>query len=241
MRRVLPTIFAAAMIGSASIAGAADIPVKAPTATAPQYIPPQYNWTGFYFGVAGGGGWGSSKHTSPLIPIAISGTFDVDGGIVGGTAGFNWQNGPIVFGIEGDLSASWIEGSTRGVSPLFCPPGGAAANCSTELEWLGTVRGRIGPAWGAFLPYATGGVAFGSVHGSTDNGRNSGSDTRVGWTAGGGLEMMLAPNWTGKVEYLYVDLGTEDSLFIRQPGAFPFDVSFKAHILRAGLNFKFGL
>jgi len=238
MRRVLFAILGVAATGV--IASAADLPAKAPSLN-PPIIVPAYNWTGFYVGVAGGAGLGSSTHSSPLIPIDFSGTFDVNGGIVGATAGYNWQSGPVVFGVEGDISKSWFKGSTAGVPPVFCPPGGALANCATELQWLGTARGRIGYAWDRVLPYATGGVAYGNLRGSSDNGANSGSMTRAGWTVGAGVEVMLAASWSAKLEYLYVDLGTAKSLFIRNPGAIPFDVSFRTNIVRAGLNYKFGL
>ena len=107
MRSIRFAILAIATIDFGSVAFAADIPMKAPVAF------PAYNWTGFYLGIEGGAGWGSSKHSTAAIAVDFSGTFDVNGGIVGGTAGYNWQTGLFVFGIEGDLSSSSIKGSTR--------------------------------------------------------------------------------------------------------------------------------
>src|SRR4051794_17541191 len=145
MRYVWSVVFAAAMVAS-SVASAADIPAR-PAEVAPAQVIPQYSWTGLYVGVVGGGGWGTSHHSTKPIPIDFSGDFDVDGTFAGGTAGFNWQAGALVVGIEGDLSAAWISGSTAGVRFPFCPPGfRPLASCRTELNSLGTARLRLGYA-----------------------------------------------------------------------------------------------
>lgn len=230
MRVLLRT--AGALLLSVSAASAADLPVKAPPAIAPAL----YDWTGFYVGLAGGGGWGSSDHEITKTHKAVD-DFDVSGGLFGGTAGYNWQWGQAVFGVEGDASYAWLHGSTRGNPPGLCGP--PAASCTTKLRGFETLRLRFGYAWDRWMPYLTGGLALGQIRGEIDPRGNSGSTTRAGWTVGAGIEWAFAPRWSAKLEYLFADFGTEDALFVRQPGAFPFDVSLNTNIVRVGVNYKF--
>lgn len=230
--RVLLTTLCAVLL-QAGAAHAADMPLKAPPLPAP------YNWTGFYAGIEGGGAWGTSHHATAGV-AEFSGNFDVSGGLIGGTLGYNWQWGQAVLGVEGDASYAGLTGSTHGHGPVFCPPGAVGGTCTTKLRGLETLRARLGYAWDRFMPYVTGGLALGQIYGATDPGSvNSGSTTRAGWTVGGGIEAAFAPHWTAKVEYLYADFGTDDGLFIRNPGAFSFNVSLKTNIVRAGVNYKF--
>src|SRR5262249_4994596 len=142
-------------------------------------------------GINGGGAWGRSSWTSPL---GSTGTFDVNGGLVGGTLGYNWQTPTnAVFGLETDIDWTNIKGDTAT---------GCAPNCETKNQWLGTTRGRIGYACNRFLPYVTGGVAYGDVKPGFV-GLPHDSETRIGWTAGAGLEVAVAGPWSVKAEYLY--------------------------------------
>jgi outer membrane immunogenic protein len=204
-------------------AAAADLSRRyEPIVKAPPILAPIYNWTGFYIGVNGGGAWGHSKWDSV-------GGFDLTGGLVGGTVGYNWQwASPWVLGVEGDIDWSNIDGSTT----AFCPLG-----CKTSNNWLGTVRGRVGYAVDRIMPYVTGGLAFGDIKASTP-GFPSKSETNAGWTVGAGLEVAIAGTWTAKAEYLYVDLGNFNCGL--SCGSFPNDnVSFTTHIVRGGLNYRF--
>jgi outer membrane immunogenic protein len=233
MKKLLFAVLA--VVATSYSASAADMPVKAP---APIMVAP-YNWTGFYVGISGGAGWGQSHH-SVVGLTDFSDTFNVSGGIIGGTAGYNWQTGALVLGVEGDASYASLSGSTMGVPPMFCPDGSPASNCTTKLRGLETLRLRVGYAWDRFMPYVTGGLAVGQIYAATDPGSvNSGSTSKATWTVGAGVEGAFDRNWSAKVEYLYADFGTLSSLFLRQPGAFPFDVSLKTHIVRVGLNYKF--
>ena len=201
-------------------ASAADIARRPMPAKGPAYVPAPavYNWTGFYVGINGGGGWGRSDF-GPTLP---TGTFDTSGGLVGGTIGYNWQTGPWVLGLEGDIDWSNIRGSST------C---GGGLSCSVRNDWLGTARGRVGYAFDRFLPYVTGGAAFGNI--KTDvSGLAGANTTKAGWTVGGGIEAAIAGPWTAKVEYLYVDLGRGGSVL----GS---DARFNANIVRAGLNYRF--
>lgn len=217
----------AALTLGALPATAADI-ANRPVYKAPVAIPVVYNWTGFYIGVSGGGGWGTSEHT---FPGGTHGPFDTSGGLVGGTVGYNWQAGNWVFGAEADFSWADIKGTTAG-SPIPCLGG----TCGTTIRDLGTARGRIGYAWDSALLYGTGGFAWGNVHGF-ETGFDSGSSTNTGWTVGGGLEYGFTPNLSAKIEYLYVDLGN-DVLYGSGFGS-PHSVDTTTSIVRAGLNYRF--
>ena len=217
-RVVLAGMGALAMVTMMGAANAADLSRRhAMPAKAPAYVVPGYNWTGFYAGINGGYGFGHSEWSNP----AGTSGFDIDGGVVGGTIGYNYQVNKIVFGLEGDIDWSGIEGSTA------C----GATTCQTRNNWLSTVRGRMGYSFDRFMPYVTGGLAIGDIETSI-GGIGGGRDTQVGWTVGGGVEAALDGPWTAKLEYLYVDLGRGGTVL----GS---DAEFKSHIVRAGLNYRF--
>jgi outer membrane immunogenic protein len=215
-----------ALVGLAALTGtaaAADLPRPAP---APYYKAPVevqvYNWTGFYIGINGGGGFGRSQWDS------TGSSFDISGGLVGGTVGYNYQFGQAVVGVEGDIDWADINGTTN----TACPFG-----CKTTDNWLSTVRGRLGYAADRFMPFITGGAAFGDIRASTP-GFAGASNTEAGWTVGAGLEFAIAGNWTAKAEYLYVDLGKFNCGI--SCGALVTDnVSFTTNIVRAGVNYRF--
>ena len=222
-RVVLAGMVALAAVSMLGAASAADLPRPMP-AKAPAYVPPAgYNWTGFYAGINGGGGWGTSEWSGPG---GNTGNFDISGGLVGGTVGYNWQMGQAVFGLEGDLDWSNIRGSTNAA---VC-----GTSCETRNNWLGTVRGRIGYAFDRFMPYVTGGLAVGDIKADLA-GAGSTTTTKAGWTVGAGLEAAIAGPWTAKVEYLYTDLG-KGSCDVCTGGA---DVNFRSNIVRAGINYRF--
>jgi outer membrane immunogenic protein len=217
-RLVLASIGALALVSTMSAANAADIARRQAMPTKAPVYAPIYNWTGAYVGINGGGGWGRSDTSTPFA----SGGFNTSGGVVGGTIGYNWQNGPAVFGVEGDIDWSNIRGSAT------C---GAGFSCETKNSWLATARGRVGYAFDRFLPYVTGGLAVGDIKNNV-SGVGSSTATKAGWTVGAGLEAALSGPWTAKVEYLYADLGRDTSVL----GA---DTKFNASIVRAGLNYRF--
>jgi outer membrane immunogenic protein len=185
-------------------------------------------------------------------PAALSPS--TKGVIGGGQIGYNWQLPPQwLIGLEADLQGADLRGTdSQTRSPAFFDA--ASTGVTKSIDWFGTVRGRIGflatPQW---LLYGTGGLAYGqtkSTFTTTDltagclpnatlcaNGASS--STRAGWTAGAGAEAMLAPNWSVKVEYLYVDLGRFNCGLNCGAGLFTDNVSFHTNILRAGVNYKF--
>lgn len=236
---------------------AADMALKAPPPPAPAY-----NWTGFYMGLNLGYSFGNERTNWTVAGVPVGTTSaKMDGILGGGQAGYNWQSGSWVLGIEADIQGTGERGTStisRSVTtdPCFpvavCPITTTAALSNQEkLSWFGTVRGRLGvtPTDRALI-YATGGLAYGEVQtigsetvaGATVAG--STNTTHAGWTVGGGVEWALwgSNNWTAKVEYLYVDLGTVNNTFA---GIAPFTpISTSAHItdnvVRAGINYRFG-
>ena len=209
----------AALTGSAA---AADLSRPAPQ---PYYkaavAAPVYNWTGFYIGINGGGGFGRSVWDR-------TGGFNTSGGLVGGTLGYNYQVGQAVFGVEGDIDWANINGTTNSACAL---------GCKTGDDWLGTARGRLGYAADRFMPFITGGAAFGDIKTSTP-GFAGATQTNVGWTVGAGLEFAIAQNWTAKAEYLYVDLGKFNCGLSCGVTATD-NVSFTTNLVRAGVNYRF--
>jgi len=211
-----------ALAAFATAAAGADLSRRypPPPPAAPIYAP-VYNWTGFYIGVNGGGAFGHSTWDS-------AGGFNLTGGLLGGTIGYNWQPGPLVLGIESDLDWSGISGSTTNLCPL---------GCKTANSWLGTVRGRVGYAFDRIMPYVTGGLAFGNVKALTP-GFPGIDNANTGWTVGAGLEVAIGGGWTAKAEYLFVDLGSANCGF--NCGALVNDnVSFRTSIVRGGFNYRF--
>jgi outer membrane immunogenic protein len=222
------------LLGMASFSSAsgADLGV-APIYRAPS---PVANWTGSYIGIAGGGAWGSSVVHNDFTGADQTPQFDLKGGIIGITSGFNVQNGGIVYGYEGDTAIT----SKRGSAFAF-PPNGAFSSEVRE-PWLSTFRGRLGFTQNNWLVYATGGAALGSVETSVAGppGQASEKHWHWGWTVGGGVEMRLTQDWTAKVEYLYVNL-QDKSYFNPAPSpVFPSNqrVSLDDHIVRVGVNYK---
>lgn len=208
-----------ALLGAVSQVSAADLGRRPMAAPAPMYAP-VFSWAGLYLGVNGGYGWGNSSWTG------LSNNFDTSGGLFGGTIGYNWQFGQTVVGLEGDLQWSDIKGS--GASVL--------GPVTTTNNWFGTVRGRLGYAWDQFMPYVTGGLAYGNIEATPSFGFITTDKTNAGWTLGAGVEFAFAPQWSAKVEYLYVDLG--DVSYSPLP-AFPTTVDFTANIVRGGINYRF--
>ncbi len=215
-----------ALAGAFGPAVAADLPM---VARAPAYMAPFYNWTGFYIGINGGGAFGGSNWSG--IPV----DFDVSGGLVGGTVGYNWQYAQWVFGLEGDLDATNISGSTNAGGFLGC----AALTCQTRNDWLGTARGRVGYAFDRWLPYVTGGLAVGNIR-ATSPGFVGVDNSNAGWTLGAGVEFAIIGNFTAKAEYLYVDLGNTSCVTACgfAPGSVN-NVSLTANVLRGGINYRF--
>jgi outer membrane immunogenic protein len=227
MKRLV--LSAAAIVTFVAPAFAADIPArtytKAPVYTAPQVI---YNWTGFYIGGHLGGAFASDNSLE-----ASGGRFL--GGLQGG---FDYQFAPNwVLGLEAQYS--WL--STNNNGALL--PGGALVTSNSNQ--LGSVAGRLGYTWGPALLYAKGGYAwrdnnnFGVSIGGTPVAFTTDANRRDGYTVGGGLEYMFAPNWSAKAEYQYYNFG--NTTFTGGPAAIVGTrIRDDEHTAKVGVNYRFG-
>jgi outer membrane immunogenic protein len=204
-RKLNRTLLAAAwVIGLASAASAADLPVytKAP--------PPVWNWTGFYAGGNLGYSWGSADTTVSFVDgtgtvLASSNqSIGMNGVIGGGQMGYNWQTGRWVLGLEADIQATGQQGTAtfQCGAPCVTPQ---SETVTVKMDWFGTARGRLGyTVTPTVLLYGTGGLGYGDVETSGSGTSSfSGSTWHLGWTAGAGIETRIAGNWTAKLEYLY--------------------------------------
>ena len=225
-RFLLASVGVLVVAGSIGGASAADLSrPPPPMVTKAPYFVPYYNWTGFYAGINGGYGWGTSNWS------ALPSSFDVNGGLFGGQIGYNWQFGQFVYGLEGD--ADWTD--LRGTSNVL---GCALAICRTKNDFLATARGRVGYAIDRWMPYVTGGLAVGNIRTTTPN--FAGIDqTNAGWTVGAGVEFAIVGNWTAKAEYLHVDLGTANCGTGCGFPAVGNNVGLTANVVRGGINYRF--
>jgi outer membrane immunogenic protein len=246
---------------------AADLGAR--TFTKAPAVAPVTNWSGLYIGGNLGYGWGSGNTDVSFLPTPAEFGFNNttlgarSSGVIGGAQlGYNWQIGSLVTGLEADIQGSGIKDSAR-ANPTFegtaeLDPNGVLSS-ETKLAWFGTVRGRLGvTVTPDLLLYGTGGFAYGRVDASANtqffNGESllaasSVSKTKVGWTAGAGAEWMFAHNWSAKLEYLYVDLGSEsaignlastDSQVVVNPGSsIGYTWRFRENIARVGVNYHF--
>ena len=224
------------------VANAADMGAR-PAYTPP---PPAYSWTGLYYGANIGYSWGESRRDTTLTGV---GTFsrnqDIDGVIGGLQTGYNYQFGTWVWGFESDIQASGQKGGeTFVLNPI------TTLTTDHKLEWLGTARSRLGVLWTPYtLLYGTFGIAYGQVKDSTTitqtgvgSAPSTFKDWKAGWTAGAGVETAFGGGWSGKLEYLYVDLGkTEQTLVTPALGQIITETRRTTdNIVRVGLNYKWG-
>ena len=198
---------------------AADL-APATTLEVPSSMPAAPNWSGLYVGVHGGYGWADVTHTDTFAPPDTV-NYDVDGGLFGGQIGYNIQFGHAVFGIEGDIAWSGVDGSTAG------PPIAA----SFDMDVIATIRGRFGWAFDSFLLFGSIGAAWADVT-TTQGGFGSDSDNHTGIVLGAGGAWRATDNFSFRAEYLYGNFG-EESYDI---GGAPDLVEFETHTLRAGFD-----
>jgi outer membrane immunogenic protein len=205
MKKVL---LAATALLAAAPALAADLGRRPAPYYGPEFARSLFNWTGFYVGGNAGWGWGSALGTDP------------SGYLIGLQAGYNFQYASgVLAGVETDIAITGLEAT-----------GGAG---TVSLDYLGTVRGRLGYTMDRFLVYGTGGLAYG--RGDVSVGGLSNKQGHLGWTVGAGVEAFFAPNVTARLEYLFADLGKETYATVAGPARVGIDTS----IVRVGMNYKF--
>ena len=245
MKRILYGLFVAAVL--AAPAAAADMALKAAPVKA---LPPvaQYDWTGFYIGVQGGGDRFSKDWFTPTTPLNLTGGCNCgrpDGGhtagswLFGGQAGFNYQISKWVLGVEAE--ASWTDLQGSNTNPDFI-----LLTHRSRTDGLGTFTGRVGYAFDRVLIYGKGGGAWAHDRFTASNGGvdiQAVSDDRFGWTVGAGVEWAFANNWSVKAEYDHLDFDWRRETL--QPllaggAAFEYDIRQRVDLVKAGLNYKFG-
>jgi outer membrane immunogenic protein len=246
----IATATAAALAGMIGVASAADL---RPVYKAPPVVVPTYNWTGFYLGGHVGYGWGESTAAPTGIVGLIVDPFrsSNDGFIAGGTVGYNYQSGKLVFGLEGEWTWSNMDGSS---SPLFLlgfPLPGTSVTGTYENNWHATAAFRVGAAFDTVLLYAKAGMAFAnndynvnaSVLGFNYN--SSISETEIGWMVGVGVEWAIGGNWTAKLEANYMDFGQKNHAFsgipVFGPVILPINADIESYIatVKLGANYRF--
>jgi outer membrane immunogenic protein len=229
MRRLLLLGVLLLAVADSNRAIAAD--VEPPYLPKAPPVPVLYNWTGFYIGVNGGGGSSyqsfNGTQVTPFGSTAFGGNDGLAGALAGGHIGFNYEfPSHVVIGVEAD--ADWADYTNAGSAACSTFTTGAftglPAGCATNNQTLndfGTVRGRLGYAWNRVLFYGTGGWAWGNSSGNSTlncagtgcpatslpftGGTASVSNSLTGWTAGAGVEWAILPNWTLRLEYLFVE------------------------------------
>jgi outer membrane immunogenic protein len=261
MNRFLLCAAASALgFGAAYTASAADMAARGPDRSPAAYV--SQNWTGFYIGLHAGWGWTDGTATIANVNTVAPGAsgnpvaFDVSskGPALGGQVGYNFQLGSNwVIGIEGDMSGTHMRGAASGPITIGAPPGpfGTAA-AAQDVDWLASLRGRIGYTWGPGMIYLTGGGAWTGLSHSGNYTTLAGppasslttTRTEAGWVIGGGYEHLFAQNWTARLEYLYY---TFDGAVFTPPSLFAVagltptytTPDLDIHVVRMGLNYKF--
>ncbi len=213
----------------------------------------EYNWGGLYFGAHGGYGWADTDYPgAPAYPAGPPRP-DLEGGLVGGQIGYNLQLERIVLGVEADYSFTKMSETTRD---------GNYITQDHEISALGSVRGRLGLTFGRWLPYATAGWAWNNAsfnqtcpdpaavpfgHCNVANGfapyNITKDETETGWVYGGGVESLIAPNWTLRLEGLRYDFDEQDYALGKTPSGKDLGSKTLDHdvtVVRFGVNYKLG-
>lgn len=215
-RYTIALLTGVAALGFASASQAADLIVDyAPIA--PGIVSTAGGWDGAYVGVFAGYGWGTlSEDEFDFDDV------DVDGWKVGVVAGADFTvSEAIVAGIAADIA--WDDGSGT-FDDVF----------TYDMNWSGSIRGRLGFDGGMFLPYVTGGLAFANATASLFD--DDDTQTHIGWTLGAGVEFAVADNVSLDLQYRYSDYGTK---FYGDPDDIGADLSLTSHAVTAGINFRF--
>ncbi len=245
-----------------SVVNAADLLEAAP---APSVEAPEtFSWSGFYVGANLGYGFGGDGNISSVGQLgpnianiatgARPGSVDLDrnGVLGGGQIGYNWQTGALVYGLEADFAFTNIDDNRDIVTPQINTGLAQGNQFSSELDYLGTVRGRLGYAFDRTLFYGTAGLAYGKSTMSVDmfapngvrqfTGEKTGTD--VGYAVGAGVEYAITNKISLKSEYLYYDLG-EEKLNVQAiqgtgvAGGYDSKFNNDGHLFRVGLNYRF--
>lgn len=244
MKKILLGTVGLMALSLSAPASAADLAAR-PYTKAPPMIAAVYDWSGFYIGLNGGGGWShkcwdfSGQATARLATNVAEGCHDATGGTVGGQIGYRWQAASWVFGLE--AQGNWADFKGSNVS-LFFP----TITNQTKIDAFGLFTGQVGYAFNNALLYVKGGAAvvndkysYGAT-GGVING--TASETRWGGVIGVGLEYGFAPNWSVGIEYDHAFMGHRDITFNQiTPVASPVDrIGQDLDIVTARINYRWG-
>jgi outer membrane immunogenic protein len=232
----------------AAPAFAADLPARTYT-KAPAMIAAVYDWTGFYVGLNGGGGFSHNCWTNtsvagvPTVASVSEGCHDASGGMVGGQIGYRWQSANWVFGVEGQGDWADFKGSSVSAAGLAAPLTGITNQ--TKIDAIGLLTGQVGYAWNNVLWYVKGGAAVthDRYHGfATGLVLDTSDETRWGGAVGTGVEVGFAPNWTVGVEYNHLFMGTHSLTFTTPAAAVTRTDSVKQDLDLASVrvNYRWG-
>lgn len=242
MKGILVGIIA---IGASGIAHAADLPLKAPAATAP------LSWSGIYLGVHGGGAYSDVDFFLPASLTNVAGNcvlfatcptgfggHTATGGLVGGQTGVNYQAGMWLVGAEVEAAWTNLKGGAISTFPIFAFAG---LSGNSRVDAIYDISARAGIVAGRALFFAKGGAAWARdsywIASPVLTMANSVSDTRMGWIAGVGAEYDFQGPWTAKVEYDYLDFGRKRETLT---GPVDFDIKQNIHLVKAGVSYRFG-
>jgi outer membrane immunogenic protein len=266
MKKLL--LSSAALLGLTAGAMAADLPSRR-VAPAPYVAVPVFTWTGFYVGVNAGYGFSNNDrndnypyYTGVVAPYyGYDNDRSRDGFVGGGQIGYNYQVGQFVIGVEADIQYADLNGRRNDgylYGTAFPASYAYGYGNNRGIDWFGTVRARAGVAFDRALLYVTGGFAYGGGDSNNNNyyyastypyGYNNDDDIRGGWVVGGGLEYAFTPNWTAKIEGLYVSLdrSRNNNYYYGAPVVTTVGYPYYNNrhnndefgVVRVGLNYKF--
>jgi outer membrane immunogenic protein len=211
---------AACILANATLVSAADL--GGPPAPPYASYTPEFNWAGLYMGIHGGGGWGNAVSSTPA-DLSVAGPY------LGARVGYDMEYAQIVFGVLADINWSGIDGMCLAVA---CAPAPATVH---EINWFGTLRGKLGYSMGTWLPYITAGGAWAGAS-RTSGGTQTANNTHSGWAAGVGLAWAFSQNWIAHAEYKYLDFGSRTYVFV--PGVDPV-VDLNVHTIEVGVSYKY--
>jgi outer membrane immunogenic protein len=166
--------------------------------------------------------------------------------LAGAQAGYNWQRGSLVYGVEADISGTGLKSSMNTtLQSIFVPP--PTAVTTSSIDWYGTVRGRLGWTTGPVMFYGTGGLAYGRTNVNSTLSDNilltslisQSSSVKAGWVAGFGIEYLLRPNLIANLGYQYVDLGTTSLVASSPPLSQSVNASGRFQVVSVGLSWLF--
>jgi outer membrane immunogenic protein len=235
---LLGTVGLVAMGIASGPASAADLAARPVYTKAPPMMAAAYDWSGFYLGINGGWAQSNDRRTDPTG--AVFGDYNPNGGTVGGQAGYRWQAGQFVFGLEAQGNWADVSGSTAN---LLAPAG----TIRSKMDAFGLFTGQVGYSWNNVLLYAKGGAAvtdrnyeFVTAGGAVAS--STGYDTRWSPTVGAGLEFGFAQNWSLGVEYNHIFEDRHNATFTTVGGVAITgnSVGGDTDMVLGRLNYKFG-